>query len=75
MDKIIVLQFVIIGVVAFAIYKTGYFKGATDERRKDIGPRQEAFDAGSDLDKGLRSCREANQLHGEVERIRNTDDD
>lgn len=75
MDKIIILQFVIIAIVSLAIYKTGYFKGQTDERRKDIRPGQTTFDAGSDCDEGLRSCRAANSLHQQVERFRNTDDD
>ncbi len=70
MDRVIIIQFVILIVVVFAIYKTGYFKGATDERRKDIRSRQEIDDARSDFVKGFASCREADELHREVERVR-----
>lgn len=74
MTEIILLQLVLIAVVILAIYKTGYFKGAEDERSKDIRTGQETFDAGSECEQGLRSCREASVLHRQVERVRSSDD-
>lgn len=69
MTEIVLLQLAVMGVVALAIYKTGYFRGAEHERKNDIRPRQTTFDAGSDCEQGLRRCREANELHEQVSRV------
>ena len=73
MDGIIILQAVILLVVLFAL-RAMYLKGRYDERREDIRPRQKTFDPGSQLEQGIRSCREANELHGQVERMRGETD-
>lgn len=74
MTGIILLQLAVMGIVALAIYKTGYFRGAEHERKNDIRPRQTTFDAGSHCEQGLRSCREANELHRQVNRINGSND-
>lgn len=74
MTQIVLLQLAVLAVVVLAIYKTGYFKGAEDERSKDFRAGQTTFDAGSECEQGLRSCREASVLHRQAKRFRSSDD-
>lgn len=74
MDMIIILQLVIIVGIAVTL-RAVYLKGRYDERREDTRLGQTAFDAGSDCDEGLRSCRRANEIHEQVERVRGSNDD
>ncbi len=73
MQEVLIAQCLIIVLLAFVL-KAIYQKGRYDERREDIRLRQANFDSGSQLEQGLRSCREASELNRKAQQVRDGND-